>query len=79
MSGSWAIATLLSHSGEILQDQLKGAIIAHPVHEYLNVFLKKAVDTLPSHSSTDHHITLKNLEDIKKLGYSSLYSMLQEE
>jgi len=45
-------------------------------HEYLNVFLKAAIDTLPSHRPLDHHITLKG--DVK-LGYSPLYNMLQEE
>jgi len=45
-------------------------------HEYLDVFLKAAVDTLPSHGPLDHHITLKG--DVK-LRYSPLYNMLQEE
>ena len=47
-------------------------ILPKEFHEYLNVFLKAAVNTLPSHGPLDHHITLKG--DVK-LGYSPLYNM----
>ena len=47
-------------------------ILPKEFHEYLDVFLKAAVDTLPSHRPLDHYITLKG--DVK-LGYSPLYNM----
>ena len=47
-------------------------ILPREFYEYLNVFLKAAIDTLPSHGPLDHHITLKGHV---KLGYSPLYNM----
>ena len=47
-------------------------ILPKEFHEYLNVFLKATVDTLPSHGPLDYHITLEG--DVK-LGYSPLYNM----
>jgi len=47
-------------------------ILPKEFYEYLNVFSKATVDTLPSHRPLDHHITLEG--DVK-LGYSPLYNM----
>jgi hypothetical protein len=48
-------------------------VLPKEFYKYLNVFSKTAIDTLLSHSPSDHHITLKG--DVK-LGYSPLYNML---
>jgi len=47
-------------------------ILSKEFYEYLNIFLKAAIDTLPSYRPLDHYITLKG--DVK-LGYSPLYNM----
>ena len=45
-------------------------------HQFLDVFSRQKVDTLPVHQSYDHKIPL---EDEKQLTFEALYSMSQDE
>jgi hypothetical protein len=48
-------------------------ILPKEFYNFLNVFSKAAIDTLPSHGPSDYYITLEG--DVK-LRYSLLYNML---
>jgi hypothetical protein len=52
-------------------------ILLKEFHNLIDVFSKKAADTLPEYRKSDHYITLE--EDVSQLGHVLLYRMSDEE